>query len=129
MDIMDDSQKEFLEILVYLFLRYSKFDEAFALSLILAEYFPGDSLINLSLAFAALKSNTPNMALQALQSAESLPKSKELDKLFFVLKSKVLWALGRDTEARSAYTHFLGMQEQDLRLAIACPKSKTKAAS
>jgi predicted RNA polymerase sigma factor len=126
MDVMDDSQKEFLEILVYLFLRYNKFDEAFALSLILAEYFPGDSLVNLSLAFAALKSNTPDTALHALESAEALPKSKELDKLFFVLKSKILWALGRDTEARSAYTHFLGIQEKDLRLAVAHQHSKQR---
>jgi predicted RNA polymerase sigma factor len=129
MDVMNDSQKEFLEILIYLFLRHNKFDEAFALSLVLAEYFPEDSLVNLSLAFAALKSNTPDMALQALQAAEALPKSKELDKLFFVLKSKILWALGRDVEARSAYTHFLGMQERDLRLAVAYQNSKTKVIS
>jgi predicted RNA polymerase sigma factor len=126
MDVMNDSQKEFLEILVYLFLRHNKFDEAFALSLILTEYFPEDSLVNLSLAFAALKSNTPDAALQALQAAEALPKSRELDKLFFVLKSKILWALGRDGEARSAYTHFLGMQEKDLRFAVACQNSKVK---
>jgi predicted RNA polymerase sigma factor len=129
MEDMDSSQKEFLEILVYLFLRYNKFDEAFALALILAEYFPDDVLVNLSLAFAALKSNSPNTALGAIQIAELLPKSKELDKLFFVLKSKTMWALGRDTEARSAYTHFLGIQEKDLRLAIACSNSKTKVVS
>ncbi|MDR2807202.1 MAG: hypothetical protein LBB11_03535 [Puniceicoccales bacterium] len=126
---MDDSQKEFLEILIYLFLRYNKFDEAFALSLVLAEYFPKDALVNLSLAFAALKANTPNAAWNALQSVESLPKSKELNKLFFVLKSKTLWALGRDGEARSAYTHFLGIQEKDLRLAVVCSNTKTKATS
>ncbi|MDR1435143.1 MAG: hypothetical protein LBI77_01925 [Puniceicoccales bacterium] len=129
MDIMDDSQKEFLEILIYLFLRYNKFDEAFALSLILAEYFPEDPLVNLSLAFAALKSHTPSTALNAIQASEFLPKSKELDKLFFVLKSKTMWALGRDGEARSAYTHFLGIQEKDLRLAVACSNPKNKVIS
>jgi predicted RNA polymerase sigma factor len=129
MDDMNDTQKEFLEILVYLFLRYNKFDEAFALSLVLAEYFPGDSLVNLSLAFAALQSGTPNAALDAIKSSEFLAKSKSLKKLFFILKSKTLWALGRDTEARSAFTHFLGIQEQDLRLAVACPNPKTKAVS
>jgi hypothetical protein len=31
--------------------------------------------------------------------------------LFFILKGKTLRALGRYVEARSAYTHFLGVQE------------------
>jgi hypothetical protein len=126
---MDDSQKESLEILIYLFLHYNKFDEAFALSLILSEYFPEDPLVNLSLAFAALKSNTPSTALNAIQSAEFLPKSKELDKLFFVLKSKTMWVLGCHAEVGPIYTHFLGIQERDLRLAVACSNPKTKALS
>ncbi|MDR0418482.1 MAG: hypothetical protein LBH08_03570 [Puniceicoccales bacterium] len=129
MDAMNDTQREFLEILVYLFLRYNKFDEALALSLILAEYFPEDSQVNLSLAFAALQTGTPGTALDAIKAAEPLAKSRDKKKLFFILKSKTLWALGQDMDARSAYTRFLGMQEQDLRLAIACPKSKTKAVS
>jgi predicted RNA polymerase sigma factor len=129
MDIMDglnDTQKEFLEILVYLFLRYNKFDEALALSLILAEYFPDQPLVHLSLAFAALQSGSPNTAADALKNVEPLAKSKELKKLFYILKSKTLWALGCDGEARSAFTHFLGIQEQDLRLAVTCSQSKTK---
>ena len=125
---MDDSQREFLEILIYLFLRYNKFDEAFTVAQILGHYFPKDPFIALSLAFSALRSDAPNAAFDAIQNVENIQKNGELEKLFFVLKSKTMWALGKDIEARTAFTHFLGLQEQDLRLAVACnPKTKVRS--
>ncbi|MDE6576000.1 MAG: hypothetical protein K2L24_01195 [Opitutales bacterium] len=126
---MDDSQKEFLELLVYLFLRYNKFDEAFAIARVLARYFPRDPFVEMSLAFAALQSDTPSVAMEAVTRAEGKATSKEFEKLFWVLKSKTLWALGKDNEARASFTHFLEIQEQDLRLAVACPQLKAKVRS
>ena len=129
MELMDDSQREFLEILIYLYLRYNKFDEAFAIAQVLHHYFPKNPFVAMSLAFAALRADSPSTALDAIKSTDGIRKSRDLEKLFFVLKSKTLWALGRDDEARTAYTYFLGLQEQDLRLAVACPNIKTKVRS
>lgn len=126
---MEDSHREFLELLVYLFLRYNKFDEAFAVAQLLQCTCPNDPFVQLSFAFVALQTNNPNDALLAIQTSENFPKSQDLQKLLFLLKSKILWALGRDAEARSAYTRFLGIQERDLRLAVACSNPKTKVLS
>jgi hypothetical protein len=63
---MNDFQKEFLKNYGLSFRCQSKSDNTFPLSVILGEYFPVDSHVVLCFAFAALKFNTPDAALQAL---------------------------------------------------------------
>jgi hypothetical protein len=113
---MEDSQREFLLLLGYLYARYAKYDEALLVFQGLKDYLPNDSEITIALVHAYLRTERIHEAYDILQTLELTPLRGKQEKLFFLLQSRVLWALGRDMAARDALIHFLGIEERELRL-------------
>jgi hypothetical protein len=113
---MESSQREFLLLLGYLYTRYAKYDEALLLFRGLRESFPNDPEITIALAHAYFKTECIQEAHDLLLTLELTPLPTKQEKFFFLLQSRVLWALGRDIAARDALIHFLGIEERELRL-------------
>lgn len=122
---MDNSQKEFLLILAYLYVQYCKYDEALTLYRGLHEFFDSDSEILLDLIFALYVTDRASEAMRYIDKLEGVALSHNQEKLFFLLKSHVLWSLGYDRESREALIHYLGLEEQDIRAREAAAASGT----
>ncbi len=112
---MDNSQKEFLLVLAYLYVRYCKYDEALILYRGLYEFFEDDIEILLNLIFELYITGRPSEAIRYIEKLEGVEFSRNQEKLFFLLKSHVLWGLGYDRDSREALIHYLGIEEQDIR--------------
>ncbi|MDR1458549.1 MAG: hypothetical protein LBI37_03450 [Puniceicoccales bacterium] len=123
---MDNSQREFLMVLAYLYLQYSKYDEAFLLLRGLREFFHDDINLRLSYVNACLATQRPKDAFAELEDLDGIELNNQQKKLFYLLRSKVMWGLGHDSEARSALVHFLGMEEREARMAEATRKNSRK---
>jgi len=113
---MEDSRREFLLLLGYLYARYAKYDEALLLLRGLAGCCPRDPEVAMALAHACLRTGRCAEAQDLLVTLELLPLKGRQEKFFYLLQSRVLWALGRDAAARDALIHFLGIEERELRL-------------
>jgi hypothetical protein len=113
---MECSQREFLLLLGYLYIRYAKYDEALLVLQGMSKCLPNDSEIAIALAYACLKTERNHEAHDIIQMLELTPLRGKQEKLFFLLQSRILWALGRDVAARDALIHFLGIEERELRL-------------
>ena len=112
---MDSSQREFLLILAYLYLRYGKYDEALILYRVLYEYFPDDPEVILGLSFSLYITNRSSEAEQNLESLEGLVMQPTFQKLYYLIRSHVEWSLGRDDEARNTLVSYLGIEESEIR--------------
>lgn len=112
---MDSSQKEFLLILAYLYVRYCKYDEALILYRGLYEFFEDDIEILLDLIFALYITGRFSEAIHYVEQLDGVEMLHDQEKLFFLLKSHVMWGLGHDRDSREALIHYLGLEERDMR--------------
>ena len=112
---MDRSQREFLLILAYLYVRYGKYDEALLLYRGLHEFFVDDIEIMLGLSFSLYLTDRPLEAIQYLEQLDGVEFDQRLEKLFYLVRSHVDWKIGRDSDARNDLIHYLGMEETEIR--------------
>ncbi|MDR0679801.1 MAG: hypothetical protein LBF42_02080 [Puniceicoccales bacterium] len=112
---MDISQKEFLLVLAYLYVRYCKYDEALIIYRGLFEFFEDDPEIMLDLIFTLYATGQSQEAVNYIEKLEGIDLAHSKEKLFFLLKSHVAWGLGRDREARGSLIRYLCLEEQDMR--------------
>ncbi len=123
---MDNSQKEFLLILAYLYTRYCKYDEALVLYRGLHEFFEDDIEITLDMIFSLYVTGRASEAIRYVEKIDGMELSHNQEKLFFLLKSHVLWALGYDRESRESLIHYLGLEEQDMRVREVAANNNTE---
>jgi tetratricopeptide (TPR) repeat protein len=112
---VDISQKEFLLVLAYLYVRYCKYDEALIIYRGLFEFFEDDPEIILDLIFTLYATGQSQEAVNYIEKLEGIDLARSKEKLFFLLKSHVAWGLGRDREARESLIRYLCLEEQDMR--------------
>jgi hypothetical protein len=112
---VDKSQREFLLILAYLYIRYGKYDEALILHRGLCEFFPNDVEILLGLSFSLYSTNRGMEALQYLEKLDGIEMNRQSQKLFLLLRSHAIWNTGKDREARNDLIHYLGLVESEIR--------------
>ncbi|MDR1413857.1 MAG: hypothetical protein LBI56_02895 [Puniceicoccales bacterium] len=112
---MEKSQREFLLVLAYLYIRYGKYDAALMLHRGLYEFFPDDTEILLGLSFSLYITNRGMEAIQYLEKLDGVEMNKQLQKLFFLLRSHTVWSSGKDKEARNYLIHYLGLVEGEMR--------------
>jgi hypothetical protein len=99
---MDHSEVEFIKVLGYFFLENGKFEKASTLFQALHELFPDDAHVCKSLSYACLMRGDYE---EALRQAEGFLANTTRDRerrVGRLLKSKSLWGLGREKEAREA---------------------------
>jgi tetratricopeptide (TPR) repeat protein len=113
--VVDTSQKEFLLVLAYLYVRYCKYDEALTIYRGLFEFFEDDREILLDLTFALYVTGRTQEAINYVKKLDGIELSHSHEKLFFLLKSHIAWGLGRDREARESLIRYLGLEERDMR--------------
>jgi tetratricopeptide (TPR) repeat protein len=118
---VDISQKEFLLVLAYLYVRYCKYDEALTVYRGLFEFFEDDTDVLLDLIFALYVTGRAQEAVTYIEKLEGVDLPRDKEKLFFLLKSHVTWGLGRDRESRESLIRYLGLEEQDMRAQEVCP--------
>lgn len=112
---MDKSQREFLLILAYLYVRYGKYDEALVLYRGLNEFFQDDTSVLLGLIFSLYFTDRQSEAVQYLDKLDGVEMSTKNQKLFYLLRSHVAWGVGRDSDARDSLIHYLGLEEKEIR--------------
>jgi hypothetical protein len=112
---VDKSQREFLLVLAYLYIRYGKYDEALILHRGLYEFFRDDVEVLLGLSFSLHFTNRSTEAMQYLEKLDGVEIEGRCQKLFFLLRSHVAWSLGKDSEARNDLIHYLWLEESEVR--------------
>lgn len=100
---MDNSIREPLALLAYLYLQNAKFDKALNLLRLLKLEHPKDSFVSRSLAYALLMNQEYENALKEAEQCLRLPDLSKQNRIVTTLiKSKALMALGRQEAAQHA---------------------------
>jgi hypothetical protein len=102
-------------VLAYLFVRYSKYDEALFLHRGLNEFFQDDIEVTLGLSFSLYATDRSLEAMQCMEKLDGVEMSRQEEKLFHLLRSHVLWGLGRDHDARNDLIRYLSLEESEIR--------------
>lgn len=113
--IVNESQREFLLILAYLYVRYGKYDEALVVYRGLYEFFHDDTEVLLGLSFALYLTSRALEAMQYLDRLDGIDLPIKLEKFFYLLRSHVSWSIGRDDDARDGLIHYLALVEGEIR--------------
>ena len=108
---MNESEKEHLLVLVYLYFRYQKFAKALVLLKVLLKFFPSDSHITCSLSFAYYSLNDAENALAYAEKATQIALKTRQRATALLLKAKALWALGETIKARQAISSYIKIQK------------------
>ena len=114
---MDTEQGKFLQFLVYLFFKYRKFDQAYVVAQFLSKEYKEDLSVNLLLAAAAYYRGQPYLALPILEKLKKQVSLSPLDEVYFLLKSKVLWALGEERKSCDEFHRFLVSKGSSVQIA------------
>ena len=104
--------------MVYFYLKYKKFDQAYILAKYLVAELPNDLWSNMLLATANYFRGQPYLSLPLLDKFIQNEKSPSCQKIYSILRSKVLWALGNDQQAQIEFDNFLRLKEDDIRLSV-----------
>jgi hypothetical protein len=112
---VDKSQREFLLILSYLYIRYGKYDEALLLHRGLHEFFSEDMDVLIGFGASLHLTDRPLEAMQYMEKLDGVEMNNQMEKLFFLLRSHISWGLGRDSDARSDLIRYLGLEEKEIR--------------
>jgi hypothetical protein len=115
---MDGELEKFLKFLVYFYLKYKKFDQAYILAKYLVAELPNDLWSNMLLATANYFRGQSYLSLPLLDKFIQQEKSPSCQKIYSILRSKVLWALGNDQQAQIEFDNFLRLKEDDIRLSV-----------
>ena len=102
---MPSASSDMLHVLGYLYLRFGQHRRALALLRIAARQAPADHGIMRSLAYALVLNRAAEEALAVIERLTSLePASRQNT---WLLESRALLLLGRTSEARQAFRHFV----------------------
>jgi len=109
--MVKENQKDFLQVLGYLFLRSGKIGKALVLFEALQQLSPADPQVSRSLCYTYLLTQQYEQALS--QADKFLREASEgtSKKIGYLFKSRALWGLGQKEEARRMMTWFLDFKE------------------
>lgn len=105
---MASSEKEFLQLLGYVYLQNARPDKAAVLLAALDAIEPGQSRVLLALALAQIRSNKP---LRALETLDRLAMAGGAGSAFHLLRAQALGAAERGDEAGVAMATYLQLRE------------------
>lgn len=105
---MNHSEREFLSILGYFMLRNGKAEKAMIIFRALNELFPGDPHLLKSLSYACIMSGEHQKGLHFAEKFLGSASEAEDIEMGTILKSKSLWGLGREAEARDTLKRIIG---------------------
>lgn len=106
--LLSPSQKAYLSVLAYTLLQNAKYERALVVLLVLKRLYPQDPLIPLSRAYAYLKLKAHKAAYEEAEIAERLYPKGPRQIFASLMKSKALWDLGQQEEARKILMSFVG---------------------
>ncbi len=108
--ILDDSQKEFLQLLAYLYIQHQKYDKAYAIFEALQYLYPEDTEIIRSLSFLELTKGNAEKALELAEASLIEPVTPRQRAASLFLKSQALWKLGKTEDARRVLKQFIQLR-------------------
>ena len=100
-----------MTVLGYFYLQNGKFDKALILFKALNELFPDDPYLMKSLSYAFLVNGEYENALHLTERLLQDAPTRREDDVGYLLRSKSLWGLGREDEARDLLKQFLRLRE------------------
>lgn len=103
---MEERQQEALWMLGYLYLQHQRMLEALTVFRALAKLLPDDIRVRHSLAYAQLRTEQPRAALATLDAVVLDPEPPAVS----LLRSQILWQLGRGDQARHHLQRFLNQR-------------------
>lgn len=102
---MTDEHRDFLALLARCLLSNGKSHKALSLYRALLTIAPGERRYQLNTAFAALEEGQPREALRLIE--DYLSQGEDGNIYAHLVRSKALWALGNESQARLALETFL----------------------
>ncbi|MDR3117093.1 MAG: hypothetical protein LBT98_00740 [Puniceicoccales bacterium] len=112
---MKGEDREFLELLGYLYLQYGKADEARIIYAVLVELSAPQPLLTLAYAYCLSQTGQYAVALHHLDSLERAPFSLKERSAYLLLRGNVLWHLGKSQDSRQIFRQFLTVERQRAR--------------
>ncbi|MDR3316807.1 MAG: hypothetical protein LBS68_01885 [Puniceicoccales bacterium] len=108
---MERGDREFLELLGYLYLQYGKSDEARIIYAALFELADEQPLLTMTYAYCLVQAGQYAVALHLLETIDLSQFSPKERSAFLLLHGNVFWHLGRDAEARRELDRFLAIEK------------------
>jgi len=108
---MNESEKEFLTTLGYFFLQNNKPAKALIIFKALHELFPEDPYMMKAASYASLINGYYEDALLLVDKSIRGMASDREKEAGYLLKSKALWGLGRESEARETLNQYFRLRE------------------
>jgi tetratricopeptide (TPR) repeat protein len=93
--------------MAYIYLQQNKLAEALALYRFLYTVFPKDPIIALSFSYCLFAEDQHEESLAVLEVADALKLNQQQQVIYYLVKSKVLWHLGKLQDSRVALKKYL----------------------
>jgi len=103
---MNDSEREFLYVLGYFFLQNNKNRKAADIFRALHALYPDTAAYTGALSYACLRMDDFAGALEYAEDFLDHPLDSSHQEFGFFLKSRALWGLGKEDEARKTFQRF-----------------------
>ncbi|MDR2677615.1 MAG: hypothetical protein LBB26_03570 [Puniceicoccales bacterium] len=108
---MKDEDKDFLELLGYLYLQYGKHDPARVIYHTLCELSNPTAIMLLTYAYCLAADGSYAMALHEMDKISMEELSLQERSGFHLLRGNIFWHMHRDREARAELQHFLKLEQ------------------
>jgi tetratricopeptide (TPR) repeat protein len=108
--------RDFLELLGYLYLQYGKVDEARIIYAVLLRLTSSPPIRVLTYAHCLAQTGRYALALHHMDDIGQSIFSRKERSAYLLLRGNILWQLGRDGEAREVFQKFLEMEQERARL-------------
>jgi Flp pilus assembly protein TadD len=112
---VNSEDKEFLELLGYLYLQYGKTDAARVIYHTLCEFWEPTSMHRLTYSYCLAVKGSYSRALYELDQVNVQHFSLQELSSYHLLRGNILWHLKRDREARRELHHFLSLESQRVK--------------
>jgi Flp pilus assembly protein TadD len=110
------SDREFLELLGYLYLQYGKVDAARTVYAVLVELSARRPILSLTYAYCLARTGQYAVALHHLDELGNIPFALKERSAYLLLRGNVLWHMGRRDDARLDLEHFLAVERRRAKL-------------
>jgi predicted Zn-dependent protease len=104
---VNNTQKEYLQTLAYVYIQHGRFEDGLTMLLLLKHLFPKDPHILLMRAFAYIQLQSPQAAREEVDAALPWIKTEKQRVSAYMMRAQALHALGLKAETRTEVERYL----------------------
>lgn len=109
---MNNTQKEYLQTLSYVYIQHGRFEDGLTMLLLLKHLFPKDPYILLMRAYAYIQLQSPQAAREEVEAALPWIKTDEQRVSAYMMRAQALYGLGMKTEMKNEVERYLKLLTQ-----------------